>query len=217
MARRSGWWALAAVAVIFFLATGVGLVLTLFVSVRDGRPVTVIVAAALGGATMTFWAWIALGARARTRPQIDPDTGEAIVAEPVGPWGWVGRVLTAVVLGSFVVVIVWAGVAGRGSDAEARRVRTRAAAAASRADLTLTKVRDGRVAFQAWLASQDQPGDPGPNPLDELLPVSGARVVDAAVDPGHAALLIRPDGGPPCVVVDIDAVDRVTTRLSARC
>lgn len=216
MARRTGWLALAALAALFFLATAAGVVWQLFDAVRGGKPVIVVVAAALGAAVLCFWAWIALGARARSRPRVDPETGEPLPVQAIGAWGWVGRGLTFAVLGGFVTVGVWAGVAGRRDDTATERVRQRADRTANDAGLTVAKVRAARQSYDAWLL-QEHGGNPGPSPLDRLLPVSGAEVVDAAVDPGHAAMLIRPDQGPPCVVVDVDATDQVTTRISRRC
>lgn len=217
MLRRSGWLALAGVAVLVGVASAAGLAWQLFVAVRDGKPAAVVLASVVGAMVLGFWALIGLGAWYRANPPIDDETGEPVARPEVGPWGRVGRVLTVAVLAGLVAVGIWATTAGRRSDQAAQRVRVRADRTARQAGITVDKVSQARSAFLTWSTTQDPDRPTGPSPLDQLLPVPGAEVVDAAVDPSHAALLLRPDEGPPCVVVDVDEADVVTTRLTRRC
>lgn len=217
VARRTGWLALGAVAAGFVVLTSAAMAWQLWVAVRDGKPGDVILAAALGAATLLFWAWIALGSWHGAYPPVDPETGRAVVPAPVGPWGWVGRFLVVAMVAGFAVVAVWADRAGRQRDASVERVRRAADRIARQRDLTVTQVSQARTAFDSWAVTTGASSDQRPNPLDQLLPVPGASVQDAVVEDGHAAVLVRPDEAPPCVVVDIDEANLVTTRISSRC
>jgi hypothetical protein len=96
----------------------------------------------------------------------------------------------------------------------AEQVRDRAERQANERNLTVADVERARVDAVAWVATGE-----GPDPYTDLLDVPGASVDDVSVDEDgdRAAILLRLPDSPPCVVVDIDADDLVSTRITSSC
>ncbi len=167
-------------------------------------------ALAFGGLQATLWKWIGLGAWERARPRVDPDTGEPLPpSEPIGPWGWVGRGLLALLA---VVVLgfgAWITVEGRDEAAATERLRGDAERAARRADLTVGDVAASLAPGLDHLARLEE--------LERRLDVDDATVVDASAADGRAAILLRPDGGGSCVALDLDRNDLASTRVVSSC
>ena len=89
---------------------------------------------------------------------------------------------------------------------------------ARNARITVDDVRRLAPEWQAWVAATTVGDDTDdPDPLAAVLPVEGATVADVAVGEDRAAVLFRPDSGPPCVVLDIDELDIASTRQTRRC
>ncbi|MEZ5178734.1 MAG: hypothetical protein R2746_10765 [Acidimicrobiales bacterium] len=213
MQRRVGWAALAGLAGLLFGLTAIGVSWSAGTSIAHHDPLGAAEAAGLGALTLVFWWWIALGAWNRYRPPIDPATGRPKRAEePVGPWGIVGRVLVVVLVLAFVGGGGWLAWEARQATRAAEDVRHRAEREASRRQLTVADVDRARAAELTWAGDQE-----GPDPYDQLLEVEGAYVSDVSVDGNRAAILLRLPDSPPCVVVDIDADDLISTRLSNAC
>lgn len=207
-------------------ASGLLLVTTVLVTtwqvglaVADRDAGETITAIAFGGMQALFWKWIGLGAWERARPAIDPETGEPLPpSEPIGPWGWVGRGLLAVLVIGFVGIGAWATLDAREQDVAVDRVRDDADRAARRADLTVADV--------VAVVGPDVDSATGLDRLerlerlerlDQLLGVEGAAVIDASAGDGRAAVLLEPTRGAPCVVLEIDRNDLASTRLVSSC
>lgn len=213
MQRRFGWAVLAGLGAALFALTAIGVSWQVGASIGDGDLGAAASAVGVGALTLLFWWWITLGAWRRFRPPLDPATGLPVHEEqPVGPWGVVGRVLVVVLVAGFVAGGLWLAVEARQATRAAEAVRDRAEREANRRDLTVADVARARADGLVWAADGE-----GPDPYQELLPVEGAVVADVSVDGDRAAVLLRLPDSPPCVVVDIDADDLISTRLTSSC
>lgn len=212
--RRWGWLALAGFAALAFVWTAVGGAWFAGVALSDGRVLGALGSIVTTGFGLLFWKWIGQGCWYRAHQPVDPVTGRpGVPSEPVGPWGVVGRVLIVLIVGTIVVGGVWSVAAERRSTDAAERVRHQAERTVRRLGITPRRVEQSRVDHAAWAIGPRRTSDP----YDELLTVPGADVLDVSVRDGKAAILLRPDGGPPCVVVSIDGNDAVRSRLLDRC
>lgn len=208
-----GWAVLAGIGGLLFVLTALGVSWQVGTSIGDDRPGSAASAAGVGALTLLFWWWITLGSWNRFRPPTDPDTGLPLrEEEPVGPWGVVGRVLVVVLVGTFVAGGLWLASEARDATRAAEAVRDRAEREANRRDLTVADVEQARADGLTWAADGE-----GPDPYQELLSVPGASVADVSVDGARAAILLRLPESPPCVVVDIDADDLISTRITSSC
>lgn len=207
--------ALTVIGGVLFAATAIGGSVALGLSVADGHLGSALANLVVTGMVLLFWWWIALGAWARAHP--DPNA----VADPtdqVGPWGVVGRALLMVLVIVLTVVTVASYVQTRGAESSADALRHRAEDVAISREVTAAQVADAKDAQTAWLWSaseEDVAADRGP--LQELLPISDATVVDASMRDGDAAVLIRSDDSPPCVVLVITASGLISTRTTSSC
>jgi len=212
--RRWGWLALAGVAGSLFVVTAVGGAWFAGVALSDGRVLGALGSIVTIGFGLLFWKWITQGAWHRANPPVDPVTGRpGVPSEPIGPWGVVGRVLMVLIVGTIVVGGVWSVVAERRSTDAAEGIRDQAERTVRRRGITPRRVEQARVDHAAWAIGPSGTSDP----YDELLTVAGADVLDVSVRDGGAAILLRPDAGPPCVVVSIDGNAVVRSRLLDRC
>lgn len=96
-------------------------------------------------------------------------------------------------------------------------MRTRLEVAARRVDLGVAEIEKLEPEWQSWLVLAWDDNPPSTDPVAELLGVSGVQTRDLVVGNGRAAVLFEPDEGPPCVVLDIDEHDIVSTRTTNRC
>lgn len=213
MQRRFGWAVLAGLGGLLFALTAIGVSWQAGTSISDGDLGATASAVGVGALTLLFWWWITLGAWNRFRPPLDPETGEPVHDdEPVGPWGIVGRVLVVVLVATFVGGGLWLAYGARQATQEAEAVRGRAEREANRRELTVADVERARAEGLTWAADGE-----GPDPYQQLLDVEGATVADVSVDGDRAAILLRLPDSPPCVVVDVDADNLISTRLSNSC
>jgi hypothetical protein len=206
---------LAGIGALSFVLTALGVSWQVGTSIGDRQLGSAAGALGVGALTLLFWWWITLGSWTRFRPPADPETGLPIRhEEPVGPWGVVGRVLVVVLVATFVAGGLWLASEARTATRAAEQVRDRAERLANERNLTVADVEQARADALVWTL------DPtGPDPYDELLDVPGASVDDVSVDDDgdRAAVLLRLPSSPPCVVVDIDADDLVSTRITNSC
>lgn len=201
--RRSGWWVLVAVAGTLAVssALGGGYAVIQALSHRDlGLALSTAGGAGLG---VVFWRWIALGALLRVRPPEGVDPAEA---DPVGPWGVVGRVLLGLMVIGFVGTTVWIGLVSGPTKERAEKARDEAVRLAQDRGLTAADVE---------LALATIGIDGGAD--DRLLPLTEGTIASLAADGERASILIRVDGSPPCAVVDITHGDIIRGRLTDRC
>lgn len=213
MARRWGWLALAGVAGLLFVTTAVGGAWIVGLALADGEVLNAVGGIVPIGFGLVFWRWIALGGWYRANPPVDPETGRPTGRpEAVGPWGVVGRVLMVLIVGTLVIGGIWFTTLDRRTTAAAEEVRDEAERTARRRGLTTEQAATAREDHQLWTS-----GSAGTDPYDDLLSVPGAEVVDVSVRDGEAAILLRPDDSPPCVVVTVDGSDLVRSRLSSDC
>jgi len=129
----------------------------------------------------------------------------------------VANVVLAVVVTALLAGGIWFELTSAREEARTDVIRTRVEVAAREAHLTVDDLRRLAPEWRAWLALSATDDEPEPDPLAALLPVQGASVADVAVGDDRAAVLFRPDAGPPCVVLDIDEFDIATTRQTRRC
>lgn len=206
---RTGWWLLAAVSGLLLAGTALGGVVVGWAAVVDRDAFALLRIAVAAGFGVLFWRWILLGAWLRIRP---PDGIDPAVADPVGPWGVVGRVLLALLVVGFVGGGVWASLAGDRAIERAEEARDAAVRAAKDRGLTVDDVTAAQGAAAIWATDPS-----GPDPLSTLLDVPGAEVVDVAANGDEASILLRTDDSPPCAVVDIVQGDLIRGRLTDRC
>lgn len=205
---------LAVIGGVFFVLTAVGTAWQVGLAISAHEGAAAAESAVVGVLVLVFWRWITLGAWLRYRPPLDPETGLPLREEaPVGPWGIVGRILMALIVIVFVGGAVWASTRSLSATREARRVEDRAELAARAQHLTVADVQAAERELQTWLAT----GGSGPDPIDELLDVDGAVVRDVSVEHSDAAILLVTDESPPCVVVNVDRNDLISTHLTSDC
>lgn len=217
MTRRIGWVAFAVLALVGFVASAIGGAFTIGIELANGSPFTTLTAAGTTLLWLVFWRWVGLGAWLRAHPPLGDDGLPIRTLDPVGPWGVVGRVLLSLLVVGFVTVTVWGAVSNRRSNDRAERVRVAAERVARSDELTVAEVKAASTAQLTWAWDADQ-SDAGLSPLDQLLTVPDARVIDASVTDEGAAVLLRPNGdGPPCVVVTVDNDDLIRSRLTNDC
>jgi hypothetical protein len=209
--RHTGWAALAVVGALLFVATALGGTYAFGLALVDGAVLDAVGTALTIGLSLVFWKWITLGAWVRAQPP-DADQAAEPAAEPIGPWGMVGRVLMIGLVGVLVAGVLWGNVVDRSSTNAAQEVRSEAEREARRVDLTVGQVEQARALDDASTGD-----DRAPTSVAGLLDVPGARVVDTSVDEGRAALLLRPDTSPPCVVVSVDANGIIASRITTAC
>ena len=78
--------------------------------------------------------------------------------------------------------------------------------------------RPGSTTPETWDSSFSDTGEQfGFFRFDLALRKTTTTSTDVAVGDDRAAVLFRPDAGPPCVVLDIDEFDIATTRQTRRC
>lgn len=153
------------------------------------------------GAGLLFWAWIVAGCwRRATEPEPGPYDPAPV---PHGAAFVVANLVLAVLFTALVAGGLWAGVDAARDAERVDLVRHRVEVAARAVDLDRAAIRRASAA--------------GIDGVATLLPVTGASVVAVATDGDTASVLFRPDGGPPCVVLDIDADDLRSTRRTSRC
>jgi hypothetical protein len=175
-----------------------------------GAGVRVLLGAVTG---VVFWTWIAAGAWRRATEPDDP-------YEPAPVPRSVAFVAANVVLALVFTAIIggglWADVTMAREEDRTRVVEGRIERAARAARLTVDDVRALEREWQVYLATGVD-GDAGTDPIEAVLAVEGASVVSVATTDTTGAVLFRPDEGPPCVVLDIDADDLISTRQTRRC
>lgn len=211
---RWGWLALAALSgLLALLAVSLGLwAFGQTVRTGSGSPFQVLTGTAGAG---VFWGWVAGGAWRRAhQPEPDP-----LVPAPVPRRVAfvVANVVLALVVTTLLAGGIWFELTSAREEARTDVIRTRVEVAAREAHLTVDDLRRLAPEWRAWLALSATDDEPEPDPLAALLPVQGASVADVAVGDDRAAVLFRPDAGPPCVVLDIDEFDIATTRQTRRC
>lgn len=214
--RTQGWWVLVVVGAIAFSTTALGGTVALALAVREGNGWLAAKGLIGIGATLLFWGWITLGAWHRIH-EVPAD--EAVPSE-AHRWGPAAMVANGVVVLIFVAMIgfaLWAAFATNRDDSEVNKVRDQVELAVQRSDVTRADVLRTKAASAAWAWNATGKPRDRPDPMAAILVVPGARVVDLAVDEGHAAILIRPDKGSKCVVVDIDRDNVSSTRITDRC
>ena len=212
--RRLGWAILAGIGATFLVLTAVGYTLQVAVDLVDGRSGSALETAGLGVLVVVFWRWITLGAWLRYRPPLDPETGQPVrVAEEIGPWGVVGRVLLMVLVVGFMAAGLALAFTSDHTTRDARKVADRAEFAARDRDLTVADLKAVDVDHQAWALQADGQ----PDPYRKLLHVDGASVTAVSVSDDHGSVLLRLPGSPPCVVIDVDRHDIISSRLTSNC
>jgi hypothetical protein len=211
---RWGWLALAALGGLFtLLAVALGL-WALGETVRTGTGSQFQVLTGTAGAGV-FWAWVTGGAWKRARePEPDPLLPAPV---PRRVAFVVANVVLAVVVTGLLAGGIWFELTSAREAARTDVIRTRVEVAAREAGLTVDDVRRLAPEWRAWLATSGVEGTDEPDPLAAVLAVEGATVADVAVGEDRAAILFRPDTGPPCVVLDIDELDIASTRQTRRC
>lgn len=213
--RRTGWVVASVVAGVLAAAIALGGIWALSETVRTGTgsPWRVITGA---GAGVVFWSWIAAGCRHRAHePEPDPYEPAPV---PRSRAFVVANVVLALVFTALVAGGLWAGVESAREEERLDLIEHRVMVAAREARVTVESLQELSVRRQVWSArsSSSEPTDE-PDPADLLLPVEGANVADVVVEDGRAAVLFRPDEGPPCVVLDVDADDLLSTRSTNNC
>lgn len=211
MMRHKGWVTLAAAGALLFVATALGGTYAFGLALADGAALDAVGTVLTIGLSLVFWKWITLGAWVRAQPP-DPDQADEPAAEPIGPWGVVGRVLMTGLVGVLAAGVLWGNAIDRSSTNAAQEVRSEAEREARRVGLTVDQVEQARALDDASTGD-----DRAPTSVAGLLDVPGARVVDSSVDEGRAALLLRPDSNPPCVVVSVDPNGIIASRITADC
>ena len=210
---RVGWAALAVVSALLFLLILLGATVGVLHAFLDGAETR---ASWTLLTELAYCWWIGLGAWHRavapTRPR---EPGEPAYVKPeVGPWGWVGRILLGLMVVGFGALLVIGNVSDRRAHDRAERVRDRVLVVADVRHVTVAQVREAR---ERWISTFDRDANGG-SPLDQLLPITGASVVNAHVgDDGTAVVVLRPDGGSPCVEVTIADDSEATAELHDRC
>lgn len=168
------------------------------------------------GSGVVFWGWISAGCWRRAN---EPEPGPYDPAPVPRSRAFVAA--NAVLALLFTVMVgggLWFGVQSARESERVELISHRVMVAAREARLTVDGLREVDVDRQAWLLGSPGEVPAGPDPLVELLPVDGARAIDLAVrDDETAAVLFRPDDGPPCVVLDIDADGILSTRRTGNC
>lgn len=216
--RRAGWTAFAVVALIAFVASAIGGAWTIGIALADGSVFSTLVAAGTTVLWLVFWRWIGLGAWLRAHPPLGDDGLPVRTLEPIGPWGIVGRVLLSLMVIGFVALTVWSTVSEQRREDRAEQVRSDAERIARVDELTVADVEAAEAAYANWTWAVGEGVDAGPSPLDVLLTVPGAQVLDTSVTVEGAAVLLRPDDeGPPCVVVTVDNAGVIRSRLTDDC
>ena len=233
---RSGWAALTGFALLAFAATFAGAIWAVLTTAGEVGAGRLVVFAAQGAAGLAFWAWIAGGAwRRATRHlavepippippippiqqiqlrHLQPDRADERSPAPassigrvrVGPWGWVGRVLLGALVAGFAALLVVGTLSTHHDRRRAERVQQATERLVAHRHLTVAQVRDAK----SLLATE-------PDALDRLLSVPGASIVDADASSTRAALLIRPNGGSPCVVLYVERLGTTHTEITDRC
>jgi hypothetical protein len=200
---RFGWSALLVVAALLAVLSALGGGFTAVRALVDGDVGLALSTAAGAGLGVVFWRWIALGALLRLRPPEGVDPAEA---DPVGPWGIVGRVLLGLMVVGFVGTTVWIGLVSGPTRERAEKARDEAVRLAEDRDLTAADVRAAITAAGMDVAD-----------YADLLPLTEGTIVGLAADGDRASILIRVDGSPPCAAVDITHDDIIRGRLTDRC
>lgn len=200
--RRAGWLIFAGVAAICFAGTVIGGAWMLGIALSDGTPFAVLTVAIQTALMVVFWRWIGLGAWLRANPPLGEDGLPVRTLEPVGPWGVVGRLLLSLLAVGAIVVSVWGAVDDQNINERADRVRADAERAAKGAGLTVADVERASVAVPLY---------------DDLLRVDDAVVTKVSVTKDGAAILLRLDESPPCVVVTIDRRELIRSRVTNDC
>lgn len=211
---RWGWLTLALLAgLVTLLSVSLGLwALSETVRTGTGSPLQVLTGTAGAG---VFWAWVTGGAWRRARePEPDP-LEPAPVPRRVA--FVVANVVLAVVITALLAGGIWFELSTAQDAARTDVIRTRVEVAAREAQITVDDVRRLAPEWRAWLAASAVEPSGEPDPLSVVLPVEGATVADVAVGEDRAAVLFRPETGPPCVVLDIDELDIASTRQTRRC
>lgn len=163
------------------------------------------------GAGLLFWSWIVAGCWQRAHePEPDPYAPAPV---PRSVAFVVANLVLAVVFTALVGGGLWVGVDTARDAERVDRIRHRVEVAARAADVDVAGLRRLEAERQAWMVVSGG----RPDPAEVLLPVAGATVVDVVVGDDTAAVLFRPAEGPPCVVLDVDADDLISTRSTTRC
>lgn len=213
MRGRIGWWALAALSAVLLMASvAAGLILA-YTAFGDEGLVGVPFRVGLAAMGAGFWWWILSSIRRRLRARDGDDVAEVADVDPIGPWGVVGRVLLGMMLAGFLALFVWVDLVGSRAVERAEAARDEALRLAQDRDLTVADVESARVAELAWAVG----GGEGPDPYQQLLPLTEGSVSDVAVDGDRASILIRTDDSPPCAAIDITHGDIIRGRLTDRC
>lgn len=211
---RWGWLGLAAIAAVVSVATVIAGLWAISVTVRTGFGSPWQVVTAVAGAAL-FWGWISGGAWRRAR-EPEPDPLAPLPVPRRVAYVLANATLALLVTGS-VAVGLWAGITDARESARLDKVRTRLEVAARRVGLGVDDVEKLEPEWQSWLAFGWDDDPPTTDPVVELLGVSGVQTRDLVVGDGRAAVLFVPDEGAPCVVLDIDEHDIVSTRTTKRC
>lgn len=215
MTAKIGWTVLAIIGGLSFAATAIGGSVALGLAISDGKLGSSFNALIGTGMVLTFWWWITLGAWARAHP--DPD---AVVdpAEQIGPWGVVGRALMMALVIVLTAVTIASYVETRSAESSAEGLRQRAEDVAISREVTAAQVAEAKDEQRSWIwSASERELATGQGPLGDLLPISDAEIVDASIRDGDAAVLIRSDDSPPCVVLLITASGLISSRTTADC
>jgi hypothetical protein len=211
---RWGWLAIAALGSLITLATVVGGLWALAITVDSGTGSPFQVLVGVAGASL-FWGWMTGGAWRRARdPEPDPLEPSPL---PRRAAFVAANVVLAVMVTALVAFGLWFEITSAQDRARIDQLRTRIEVAARRADLTVEKVDHLRQERQFWMMAVTSGREDAADPIKAVLAVDGAAVADIAVEDGRAAILFVPDAGPPCVRLDIDELDIITTSQVTRC